>query len=141
MRQARDCGEMLELDGSHGEGGGQILRTGVSLAALTGRAVRFRNIRARRRVPGLAAQHLTSVRAAAALCSAQLQNDALGSMDSHIRAASGRSSGLLSLRTSARRGRAAAQARRASFCRRSSRRSASSTGEATSSSKAARTIR
>jgi RNA 3'-terminal phosphate cyclase (ATP) len=81
MSLALDNGETLEIDGSHGEGGGQILRTGVSLAALTGRAVHFRNIRARRRVPGMAAQHLTAVRAAAAVCSAQLQNDALGSMD------------------------------------------------------------
>ena len=61
-------GGILEIDGSHGEGGGQILRTALCLAALTGRAVRFRNIRAARRVPGLAAQHVTSVRAAAALC-------------------------------------------------------------------------
>jgi RNA 3'-terminal phosphate cyclase (ATP) len=71
----------LELDGSHGEGGGQILRTGVCLAALTGRAVRFVNIRAHRRVPGMAAQHLTSVRAAAAICRAHLEGDVLGAMD------------------------------------------------------------
>jgi RNA 3'-terminal phosphate cyclase (ATP) len=81
MRMAWDGGATLDLDGSHGEGGGQILRTGVALAALTGRTVRFRNIRARRRIPGLAAQHLTAVRAAAALCSARLENDALGSTE------------------------------------------------------------
>ena len=73
--------EPLEIDGSHGEGGGQILRTAVSLAALTSRAVHFSNIRAGRRVPGLAAQHLTSVRAAAALCAAKLEGDLLGSQD------------------------------------------------------------
>jgi RNA 3'-terminal phosphate cyclase (ATP) len=68
----------LEIDGSHGEGGGQILRTALSVAALTGRTVIFENIRARRRQPGLAAQHLTSVRAAAAICAARLEGDALG---------------------------------------------------------------
>ncbi|MFZ1990011.1 MAG: RNA 3'-terminal phosphate cyclase [Alphaproteobacteria bacterium] len=71
--------EPLEIDGSHGEGGGQILRTAVSLAAITSRAVHFKNIRAGRRVPGLAAQHVTSVRAAAALCAADLEGDLLGS--------------------------------------------------------------
>jgi RNA 3'-terminal phosphate cyclase (ATP) len=70
--------DFLELDGSHGEGGGQILRTALCLSALTGRAVRFRNIRAHRRVPGLAAQHLTSVRAAGAICRAQIEGDELG---------------------------------------------------------------
>ncbi len=73
--------EPLEIDGSHGEGGGQILRTALSLAALTGRTVQFRNIRAGRRYPGLAAQHLTSVRAAAAICDARLEGDVLGGQD------------------------------------------------------------
>jgi RNA 3'-terminal phosphate cyclase (ATP) len=71
----------LEIDGSHGEGGGQILRTALSLAALTARSVHFSNIRARRRYPGLAAQHLTSVRAAAAVCAARLDGDVLGGQD------------------------------------------------------------
>jgi RNA 3'-terminal phosphate cyclase (ATP) len=59
-------------DGAHGEGGGQILRTALSLSAITGRPLRIERIRARRRNPGLAAQHLTAVRAAAAICGAQL---------------------------------------------------------------------
>ncbi|HZO89395.1 MAG TPA: RNA 3'-terminal phosphate cyclase [Chthonomonadaceae bacterium] len=67
------------IDGAFGEGGGQILRTSVSLAALTGRPVEIAHIRARRSKPGLQAQHLTAVRAAAALCSARLQGDRLGS--------------------------------------------------------------
>lgn len=71
-------GERLEIDGSYGEGGGQILRTGLCLAALSGRAVRFYDIRAQRRTPGLAAQHLTCVRAAAAICDADLEGDVLG---------------------------------------------------------------
>jgi RNA 3'-terminal phosphate cyclase (ATP) len=74
-------GARLEIDGSHGEGGGQILRTALTLAAETGRAVHFHDIRARRRVPGLAASHLTSVRAAAAICGARLEGDGLGSTE------------------------------------------------------------
>ena len=56
--------DKLIIDGSHGEGGGQILRSTLSLSAITGRPVRIENIRANRKKPGLAAQHLTSVRAA-----------------------------------------------------------------------------
>jgi RNA 3'-terminal phosphate cyclase (ATP) len=69
----------VSIDGAHGEGGGQIIRTGVSLAALTGRPVEIVNIRARRSKPGLQAQHLTAVRAAAAICDAELRGAALGS--------------------------------------------------------------
>jgi RNA 3'-terminal phosphate cyclase (ATP) len=67
------------IDGAHGEGGGQILRTELSLSAITGRPLRIEHIRAARRNAGLAAQHLTAVRAAAALCGAQLSGDTLGS--------------------------------------------------------------
>lgn len=69
----------LVIDGSHGEGGGQILRTSLALSAITGRALRIENIRARRANPGLAAQHLTSVRAVAALCDARVRGDEPGS--------------------------------------------------------------
>ena len=71
---------MIYIDGSWGEGGGQILRTSLSLAAITGQPVRIDRIRANRPKPGLAAQHLTSVRAAATLCKAQARGDTLGSM-------------------------------------------------------------
>lgn len=71
---------MIQIDGSYGEGGGQILRTSLSLAAITGQPLRIDRIRAGRQKPGLAAQHLTAVRAAAAICHAQVQGDALGSM-------------------------------------------------------------
>ena len=67
------------IDGAHGEGGGQILRAALSLSAITGRPLRIERIRAARRIPGLAAQHLTALRAAAAICSAQLSGDTLGS--------------------------------------------------------------
>jgi RNA 3'-terminal phosphate cyclase (ATP) len=67
------------MDGSYGEGGGQVLRTSLALGAITGQALHLYNIRAGRAKPGLQAQHLTSVRAAAAICGAQLEGDALHS--------------------------------------------------------------
>ncbi len=70
---------LLVIDGSHGEGGGQIVRTSLALSAITGRPIRLEKIRAGRRKPGLAAQHLTGVRAAAQVCAARLEGDALGS--------------------------------------------------------------
>jgi RNA 3'-terminal phosphate cyclase (ATP) len=71
--------EALVIDGSYGEGGGQILRTALGLAAVTGRRVRIVDIRAGRRRPGLAAQHLSAARAVAAVCGAALEGDELGS--------------------------------------------------------------
>ncbi len=70
---------MIEIDGSYGEGGGQVLRTSLSIAAITGQPIRIQHIRANRSKPGLAAQHLTSVRAAAAICQAEVRGDALES--------------------------------------------------------------
>ncbi len=49
------------IDGSEGEGGGQLLRTALSLSLVTGRPFRIERIRARRRKPGLLRQHLTAV--------------------------------------------------------------------------------
>jgi RNA 3'-phosphate cyclase len=69
---------MLEIDGSHGEGGGQILRTAVSLSALTGKEVRISNIRANRPKPGLSNQHITAINAVAKLCSAEVSEMKLG---------------------------------------------------------------
>ncbi|MBE0517306.1 MAG: RNA 3'-terminal phosphate cyclase [Methanophagales archaeon] len=54
---------MLEIDGSFGEGGGQIIRTAIALAAITGKEVEITNIRANRPNPGLSAQHLHAVKA------------------------------------------------------------------------------
>jgi RNA 3'-terminal phosphate cyclase (ATP) len=70
---------MIEIDGSRGEGGGQLLRTSLSLAALTGRPFRLEKIRAGRSKPGLRPQHLTAVRAVAAICGAELSGDAIDS--------------------------------------------------------------
>lgn len=73
--------DILTLDGAHGEGGGQILRTALSLSAVTARAFRLVNIRAGRRNPGLLPQHLSAVRAAAAISGAVVSGDRLGSTD------------------------------------------------------------
>ena len=73
--------DVLTIDGSQGEGGGQILRTSLALAAVTGQAFRICSIRAGRTKPGLAAQHLTCVRAVAEICAADVGGDELGSQD------------------------------------------------------------
>ncbi len=70
---------MLEVDGSHGEGGGQIVRMAVALSALTSTPVRVVNVRAKRRNPGLAAQHATAVRAVGRLCDARMEGVEVGS--------------------------------------------------------------
>lgn len=72
---------MIEIDGSYGEGGGQVLRTALSLSALTGRGVQIRNVRANRSTPGLAPQHLTAVRALAGICDAKVAGDTLRSTE------------------------------------------------------------
>jgi len=59
---------MIEINGAHGEGGGQIIRTSVALSAITGKAVKIINIRSGRPNPGLQAQHLEAVKAVARLC-------------------------------------------------------------------------
>ncbi|CAN5833756.1 RNA 3'-terminal phosphate cyclase [soil metagenome] len=69
---------MVELDGSKGEGGGQILRTALSLSMLTGRPFRMVKIRANRDKPGLRPQHLTAVEAAAMLSGATVEGAAVG---------------------------------------------------------------
>ncbi len=73
--------DLLTIDGSQGEGGGQILRSSLALSAWTGRPFRIHSIRKSRRKPGLARQHLTCVHAAAAVCGARLEGDALRSTE------------------------------------------------------------
>ncbi len=70
---------MMIIDGSHGEGGGQILRTCLTLSAATGQPVRIERIRAGRRKPGLMPQHLTAVRAAGRVCNAEVEGAKLNS--------------------------------------------------------------
>jgi RNA 3'-terminal phosphate cyclase (ATP) len=70
---------VVTIDGSEGEGGGQILRTSLALSLLTGTPLRIENIRAKREKPGLLRQHLTAVNAAAAIGGATVDGAALGS--------------------------------------------------------------
>jgi RNA 3'-terminal phosphate cyclase (ATP) len=70
---------IITIDGSHGEGGGQILRTALSLSAVTGKPFAMENIRARRSKPGLMRQHLTAVKAAAEISGARLDGAEVGS--------------------------------------------------------------
>ena len=70
---------MITIDGSFGEGGGQILRTSLALSLITGKAFRIEKIRAGRRTPGLLRQHLTSVNAAAQVGNAQTSGASIGS--------------------------------------------------------------
>jgi RNA 3'-terminal phosphate cyclase (ATP) len=71
--------DVVTLDGSHGEGGGQILRTALALSTLTGTPVRIVHIRAGREQPGLRPQHLAAVRALGTICGANIQGGALDS--------------------------------------------------------------
>jgi RNA 3'-terminal phosphate cyclase (ATP) len=72
---------MITIDGSIGEGGGQVLRTSLALSMLTGQPFRIEKIRAGRDRPGLLRQHLTAVRAARDVCEAEVGGDAIGSRE------------------------------------------------------------
>jgi RNA 3'-terminal phosphate cyclase (ATP) len=72
---------VIEIDGSEGEGGGQILRSALALSMCTDQPFRIRKIRAKREKPGLMRQHLTAVRAAAEICGADLSGDEVGSQE------------------------------------------------------------
>lgn len=73
--------DMIEIDGTYGEGGGQVLRTSLSLAALTGRGVHFTGIRGGRRKPGLMRQHLACVKAVAEITSGTLEGAELNAQE------------------------------------------------------------
>jgi len=70
---------MIAMDGSAGEGGGQILRTAIGLSLVTGKPFHIQRIRAGRAKPGLMRQHLTGVRAAAEVGDARVEGASLGS--------------------------------------------------------------
>ncbi|MEO6918119.1 MAG: RNA 3'-terminal phosphate cyclase [Collimonas sp.] len=69
---------MIELDGATGEGGGQVLRTALTLSMITGQPFRIANIRANRPKPGLMRQHLVAVQAAAEISNADIGSAAVG---------------------------------------------------------------
>ncbi|MCZ6689465.1 MAG: RNA 3'-terminal phosphate cyclase [Planctomycetota bacterium] len=75
----------LVVDGSRGEGGGQILRTALTLSMLTGRSLRIVRIREGRPTPGLKAQHLASVQAASAICGGSVTGARIGSREVEFR--------------------------------------------------------
>ena len=70
---------MITIDGSYGEGGGQILRTSLALSLVTGQPFSIHNIRAGRKKPGLMRQHLTAVNAAAEIGLAAIEGNIIGS--------------------------------------------------------------
>lgn len=70
---------MLRIDGSQGEGGGQILRTSVSLSAITGRSIEITHIRSKRPNPGLRPSHLTAIKILADIFKARVENLQVGS--------------------------------------------------------------
>ena len=69
----------LQIDGAMGEGGGQVLRSALTLSLLTGQSFRLVRIRAKRDQPGLRPQHLAAVQAAARLAGAEVRGDRTGS--------------------------------------------------------------
>ncbi|MCH2204498.1 MAG: RNA 3'-terminal phosphate cyclase [Lentisphaerales bacterium] len=73
--------DTVYIDGSLGEGGGQVLRTSLALSMITGKSFEIKNIRAKRKKPGLLRQHLTCVKAAAEISSAEIQGAELGSLN------------------------------------------------------------
>jgi len=70
---------MIEIDGSYGEGGGQILRMSIAMAALTQKPVKIFNIRANRPNPGLRRQHMVAIESVAKICNAKVKGLSLGS--------------------------------------------------------------
>src|SRR6185369_12210380 len=76
---------MITIDGSQGEGGGQILRTSLALSLVTGQSFRLENIRAGRQKPGLLRQHLTAVEAATSVGNAEVIGATLGSQTLEFR--------------------------------------------------------
>ena len=72
---------MKEINGAFGEGGGQILRTSIALSAVTGIPIKIKNIRAKRKPPGLKAQHLTAVKSVAKLVGASVEGLKIGSTE------------------------------------------------------------
>ncbi|MDE1868321.1 MAG: RNA 3'-terminal phosphate cyclase, partial [Thaumarchaeota archaeon] len=71
--------ESIKIDGSFGEGGGQIIRSAVTLSAITGRPVEIENIRSNRKIPGLRPQHMLGVKILSKICQAKVDGLHVGS--------------------------------------------------------------
>ena len=76
---------LIEIDGSFGEGGGQIIRSSLSLSVITGKSFRITDIRSGRRNPGLRAQHLAAVEASAKISRATVEGAFMGSTELRFR--------------------------------------------------------
>jgi RNA 3'-terminal phosphate cyclase (ATP) len=72
---------MIDIDGSYGEGGGQIVRTAAALSAVTGKSIRIKKIRQARPRPGLAPQHARAITALASICHAHTSGIEPGSSE------------------------------------------------------------
>lgn len=72
---------MIQIDGSYGEGGGQVLRSSLALSMVTGIPFQIKNIRSGRKKPGLMRQHLTAANAAAEICDGEVKGNRIGSTD------------------------------------------------------------
>ncbi len=75
------CDKMIIIDGSQGEGGGQVLRTSTALSAILGKPCKIINIRSNRQTPGLREQHLQGITALAKLCNGSVKNAFVGSKE------------------------------------------------------------
>jgi RNA 3'-terminal phosphate cyclase (ATP) len=71
--------DALRIDGSHGEGGGQILRSALTLSAITQKPIKIENIRHNRKVPGLRPSHLSTIKLLGKICNAKIDGLAVGS--------------------------------------------------------------
>lgn len=71
--------DFLKIDGSYGEGGGQIVRSAVTLSSITKKPIHIENIRKKRRIPGLRPQHLMAIKLLAKICNAEVDGLNVGS--------------------------------------------------------------
>jgi len=71
--------DFLKIDGSYGEGGGQIVRSSITLSCITKKPIIIENIRKKRKIPGLRPQHLTGIKLLAKICNAKVDGLKVGS--------------------------------------------------------------
>ena len=71
--------DFLKINGEFGEGGGQIIRTAITLSCITKRPIIIENIRKNRKIPGLRPQHLTAIKILQKICDADVEGAKIGS--------------------------------------------------------------